>query len=133
MTQYHIVWNANRSEGFITDDYDDAIQAAYGRQHGHSSSTLGMEFRECYDDGPIHLQTVEIHPPLSKRAEKLLERIRQGYFYRAYANDTPKAMQELLDHGLIRIGGRVQTTVAAYVALNHRPFVMDEAPGAPDV
>lgn len=54
-------------------------------------------------------------PKLSKRAEKLFERIKAGGWYPAFANNTPAAMQELVDAGLIHHGGRVARAVLCFV------------------
>lgn len=54
-------------------------------------------------------------PQLSKRAAALFERVKNGDWYPAYSLDTPKAMQELIDAGLVMQTGRVQTIVTCYV------------------
>ena len=128
MSEYRIVWNVNRTEGFITDERADAIAAAGNRQVQYES-TIGAEFREQYEDQKRAIQTVEIHPELSARAVKLLARIKRGDFYSTEANNTPKAMQELIDHGLVGTMGRVEVIRRCYVAQGHTPFVMDKAPG----
>ena len=132
MPQYFIVWNADRTEGFITDSADDASKAA-GRMHpGGIESTLGAAFRDCYaDNGKPEVQPAIINKPLSKAAEKLLKRIQDGAWYRPHEKNTPKAMQELIEHKLVFVMGRVVTLEAAYVAQGHTPFVMDKPPGAP--
>lgn len=126
---YFIVWNADRSEGFITDDQNDAIAAA-GNRRINGESALGADFRDHYDGQKRTFQYVTIHPELSDRAKKLLRRIQEGRWYKAHADDTPKAMQELLDQGLVFVTGRVECVSAAYVAHGHQRFHMDEAPGA---
>ena len=60
---------------------------------------------------------------LSKRAEKLLERLKSGDFYPCHASDTPKAMQELIDAGLVARAGRVEIIRACYVpAKGYTPY-----------
>ena len=54
-------------------------------------------------------------PALSKRAEKLLARVRAGRWYPAYGRRTPKAMQELLAADLVGTSGRAAMIVACYV------------------
>lgn len=54
-------------------------------------------------------------PKLSKRAEKLYARLKEGRWYRAYANDTPAAMKELVDAGLVQIAARVNVSEACFV------------------
>ena len=49
--QYHIVWNAKKSEGYITDSEDDAEFAHSGFQACNSCSTLATAMRETYADG----------------------------------------------------------------------------------
>ena len=59
--KYWIVWNENRSEGFITDDKMDADSAAtYG-----GTSTVGLAFWESYgdDEGLSELEVEEIEIP----------------------------------------------------------------------
>lgn len=68
--------------------------------------------------------------PLSKRAQALLARIRAGDFYRIASANTPKAMAELIEAGLVGRMGRVETIVTCYVAKGHMPFLMDCAPDA---
>jgi len=128
MPQYHIVWNADRTEGFITDSRDDATVAASNKRP-FMTSTLGAEFQSIYEDQKRTIQTVDIHPELSARAVKLLDRIKRGEFYPTDAKDTPKAMQELLDYGLVGTMGRVESLRQCYVAQGHTPFVTDKAPG----
>lgn len=62
-------------------------------------------------------------PAISKRAEKLLSRIKRGEFYRAYDSRVPKAMRELEDAGLVSVTGRVVVIEACYVpATGYRPY-----------
>lgn len=63
--RYFIVWNTDRSEGFVTDDHADAVSATTGSSNytlGYpSQSTAGAAFHETYeDDSPLELQEVEI-------------------------------------------------------------------------
>lgn len=68
---------------------------------------------------------------LSKRAEKLLGRICDGHFYRAYSKHEPKAMRELVDAGLVSVCGRVQTIVACYVPRKgYKPFKQEQYKGS---
>lgn len=127
MTQYHIVWNADRSEGFITNDENDAIAAA-GNRRVNGESALGADFRDHYDDQKRAIQAVTIHPELSIRAQTLLARIERGHWYKPHTDKVPKAMQELIDHGLVRVAMRVESVAAAYVSLDHTPGLMDRAP-----
>jgi len=62
--RFYIVWNEGRTEGFITDDADDAKQALRGRFR-NPSSALGNAFFDCYSDDDIGLQALDIEP-LSK-------------------------------------------------------------------
>lgn len=63
--QYHIVWNESKTEGYITDDADDAEFASVGWRAKASCSTLAQAMRESYandddeddDDGPVELPT----------------------------------------------------------------------------
>ena len=52
---------------------------------------------------------------LSTNAQKLLERLKAGRWYEAYAKDTPKAMKELEDAGLVTATGRVIEVRLCYV------------------
>ncbi len=64
---------------------------------------------------------------LSKRAEKLWERICDGEFYPAYSEREPKAMRELVDAGLVSVCVRVQTIVACYVPRRgYKPFKQEQ-------
>lgn len=69
---------------------------------------------------------------VSARARKLFTRVRNGHWYGAHADDTPKAMKELVDAGLVRASPRVAVIATAFVAHNHRPFKIDTAPGRAD-
>lgn len=58
---------------------------------------------------------------LSKRAEKLLARVGDpGNWYSAHGSRTPKAMQELLDAGLVRRGGRMPIIATYFVPTSYR-------------
>lgn len=69
--------------------------------------------------------------PLSNRAQELLRRIRAGKFYKVGASDTPKAMAELIEHGLVGRMGRAEIISACYVSVDHTPMVPDRAPDEP--
>lgn len=56
---YYIAWNADKSEGFITDIKRDAKEAVDGKRRAPYSATLGLAFRECYDEG-AELQAVRL-------------------------------------------------------------------------
>jgi hypothetical protein len=51
--RYHIVWNERKTEGYITDDENDATYAQSGMQISAGVSTLAEALRESYadDDG----------------------------------------------------------------------------------
>lgn len=64
---------------------------------------------------------------LSLRALKLLDRLRDGHFYPTYAPDTPKAMQELIDHELVGTTGRVEVIRSCYVPMQgYVPYVEEQ-------
>ena len=69
--------------------------------------------------------------PLSKRAQELLARLRQGRFYKVGASDTPRAMAELEESGLVGKMGRAEVISLCYVHKDHTPFVPDRAPDEP--
>lgn len=52
---------------------------------------------------------------LSKNAQKLLARVRDGAFYFAFDARTPKAMEELVTAGLVGTCGRAVELRACYV------------------
>lgn len=55
----YIVWNASKSEGFVTDDYSDAVCVFNGAfENGHSA--LGYEFYQHYGDDEMHLQVIDL-------------------------------------------------------------------------
>jgi len=58
----YIVWNKTRTEGFITDDYYNALFAAKGHSPRNGSSAVGETFRECYaEDGEaLPMQEIEL-------------------------------------------------------------------------
>jgi len=45
-----IVWNANKTEGFVTDDRTDANEAMTG-EHGVMGCPLAERFYELYGEG----------------------------------------------------------------------------------
>lgn len=63
--KYFIVWNADRSEGFITDNHSAALNAHYASQAywegSPGTSTLGLSFAELYREDPedVEAGTVE--------------------------------------------------------------------------
>lgn len=64
---------------------------------------------------------------LSKQAEKLLERVKQGRFYRPYGDRLPKAMAELEKAGLVTTTGRVVVIELAYVPTQgYTPYVKEK-------
>lgn len=62
--KYFIVWNDTRSEGFITQDQDDAEYTATGISTSFGVTTVGDSFRETYADGEedaeFDIQEIEI-------------------------------------------------------------------------
>lgn len=72
-------------------------------------------------------------PKLSKRAEKMLERLKQGHFYKWDPQTTPEAMKELQAAGLVGTCGRVETVVRCWVpAEGYIPYVSEVLPGEKD-
>lgn len=60
---------------------------------------------------------------LSKRAAALLERVREGRFYRLHDPRTPAAMAELVEAGLVVACMRVESVVKAFVpATGYTPY-----------
>jgi len=61
---YNIVWNETKTEGFITDDADDAQFAIDGFRASFAVSSVAEAFREAYayDDEEIELplQVIEL-------------------------------------------------------------------------
>lgn len=53
---FYVVWNADRSEGFLTDDAFDAEQVL----NGECNSVAGHAFWEAYGDDDLHHQVLEI-------------------------------------------------------------------------
>jgi len=58
--KFYIVWNETRTEGFITNDPDDAETASTGFRSKFATSTVGEAFYEAYSDdgepGDIELE-----------------------------------------------------------------------------
>lgn len=55
----YIVWNAAKSEGFVTDDYSDAVSIFNGNfESGHSA--LGYDFYKYYGDEEMHLEVIDL-------------------------------------------------------------------------
>ncbi len=61
--KYHIVWNETRTEGFITQDRDDADYTATGISSSFGVSTIGDAFREAYAEYGEELEIQEIEIP----------------------------------------------------------------------
>ena len=66
---------------------------------------------------------------LSKRALALWERIQAPWNWYRPRRSTPKAMQELVDAGLVRIAGRVNVVTACYVPVGFQPHKLEVYPG----
>lgn len=60
MTKYFIAWNEDKTEGFITDDEDDAQQACSAENKNGAWAALGLAFFETYGEQDCSLQEVEI-------------------------------------------------------------------------
>lgn len=54
----YVVWNSDKTEGFITDDYSDAI-ATFNGVFESPYSGLGYEFYERYGEDEMHLQVID--------------------------------------------------------------------------
>lgn len=66
MTHHYIVWSPKRTEGFVTNDADDAEYVRCGFRAGMAVSTAGQAFREAYldeDDDSTELPMTEINMP----------------------------------------------------------------------
>lgn len=88
--EYHIVWNKSKTEGFITDDLDDAELVVQGHEavekameRGMAIPTAGASFAECYGYEPedaksLTLQTVALgkRTELERRADDEAESAR---------------------------------------------------------
>lgn len=59
----------------------------------------------------------EAEAKLSKAAQKMLKRLREGKFY-VWAKEPPKAMLELQAAGLVGTAGRVETIVRCWVPIH---------------
>lgn len=62
MKTIYIVWNENKSEGFVTDDKDDAKYCSTGKETGFGIPTIAEAFRECYGQGPFKIEKMELKP-----------------------------------------------------------------------
>lgn len=63
---------------------------------------------------------------LSARAAALFERIKGGDYYPVYDAKTPKAMQELIDAGLVSKSGRVESIRLCWVpSTGYTPFISE--------
>lgn len=69
---------------------------------------------------------------LSKAAKRVWKNLCAGKFYqpRAWGTKCPKAMQELVDAGLVVEGGRVQVIGRYYVPIGTKPFTCEKFPDA---
>ena len=50
MGKFYIVWNPRRTEGFVTNDPDDALVASTGERLKLGTSAVGECFYETYSD-----------------------------------------------------------------------------------
>lgn len=66
--------------------------------------------------------------PLSKAAQKMLTRLRQGAWYPWEPNKIPKAMQELIDAGLVGSCGRVKSIIRCWVPIGFQPAKQEVYP-----
>ena len=59
--KFYIAWNEQKNEGFITDDRDDALYVAKGKEPRFGTPTVGEAFRDNYDKGnDLPMQEIEI-------------------------------------------------------------------------
>lgn len=58
--KFYIVWNEARNEGYVTDDYSDALYTQTGDQQTFYTPSLGDAMRECYDDEDLVLEEIEL-------------------------------------------------------------------------
>ena len=70
--------------------------------------------------------------PLSKRAEKMLERMRRGAFYTVEEYRCSPVMAELVRAGLVDRMGRVETIVACFVPAGSTPGTCERIAGLHD-
>lgn len=76
--------------------------------------------------GRYRLQIISLGP-LSNNALKVYERLIKGHFYQPHSSKCPKAMQELIDAGLVGIAGRVVVIERCYVpAHGYTPYVAEK-------
>lgn len=64
--KYFIIWNPARTEGFITNDPDDAEYVQCGFRAGMAVPTAGQAFREAYcdeGDDSTELPMTELNVP----------------------------------------------------------------------
>lgn len=59
MSEYYIVWNEDKTEGFVTDSLNDAKQVQSGKFRGAYTSA-GSAFHETYDSEELILASVKI-------------------------------------------------------------------------
>lgn len=55
----YIVWNEDKTEGFVTDDKKDALMVFMGNFSSPYTSA-GKAFYDCYEDQDLSLQEIEI-------------------------------------------------------------------------
>lgn len=68
----------------------------------------------------------EAEAKLSKRAKKMLKRLREGKYY-VWAAEPPKAMLELQVAGLVGTARRIQTIVRCWVPTHgYKPFTSEQ-------
>ena len=67
-------------------------------------------------------------PVLSKRAQRLLDHIRNGAWYTALGKKVPAAMAELESAGLVVPMGRVARIVVCYVPKGTKPLRIEQYP-----
>lgn len=68
MDKFYIVWNPTKTEGFITNDPNDAVNASTGDRLTAGVSRVGECFYEVYSDDAgagefeFEIQEVELEP-----------------------------------------------------------------------
>lgn len=67
---------------------------------------------------------------LSPRAKACWDRILTGKWYKPHDAKTPKAIQELVDKGLIRVGGSPMVIAARYMPIFSQMFTPEFIPEA---
>jgi hypothetical protein len=60
---YYIVWNKDKTEGFVTNDKSDARYTATGHTVKFGVPSVGEAFRDAYDNGDhLEIQEVDLQP-----------------------------------------------------------------------